>query len=90
MAYGIRLCRFHDASGSAIVKGRQWQWDFSYQFGPLFLDTEGEPLQKQPGPRAAVWKVFEQWLKELQEERRALREPTAAEIKVRQILDGNR
>ncbi len=59
-----------DDSGEATIKGVLYKWDFHEYCGPLFLDGEGEPLKKQPGPRHAVWKYFNDWLKHRTEMKR--------------------
>jgi hypothetical protein len=60
---------FVEATGTAKVGARTFYWDFSDMFGPLFTTAEGEPLKNQPGPRSRAWKTFEEWHKELKEER---------------------
>lgn len=60
---------FTEATGSAKVGARTFYWDFSAMFGPLFTTAEGEPLKNQPGTRSRAWKAFEDWHKELNEER---------------------
>lgn len=66
---GLILTSFTDAQGEAIVNGKTIRWEFSDMFGPTFVDSEGEPLEKQPGVRSAAWKAFEVWHKELREEK---------------------
>lgn len=50
--------------GSAVVGGKTWYWTFHDYLGPTFTDADGEPLPKQPGANARVWKAFEEWLSE--------------------------
>lgn len=68
MAYGVRVCCFHDADGESRC-GR-WRWEFSKMFGPTFVRKNGEPLKNQPEPREPprhqhpAWVAFEEWLSE--------------------------
>jgi len=66
------VCSFHDCSGSAMVGYRIVHWDFSYQFGPLFVSKEGVPWENQPKVTSREWKAFEQWFAELKAEANAL------------------
>lgn len=88
MTYGIRLCRFFDASGSAVVNGKEWTWEFSSQLGPWFLGKDGEPLAKQPGSRHHVWRAFEDWLKELKAERELMNR-TPRDERIDRLLRGD-
>jgi hypothetical protein len=55
-------CSFSEATIVGLDRlGRTVRFEFSEQFGPLFLRANGEPLQKQPHPRSAAWAVFEEW-----------------------------
>lgn len=60
MVYGVRICSCTDATGSGTVNGKKFQWDFSEQFGPLFLTSKGVPMRTQPlnGP---AWRAFNAW-----------------------------
>ena len=53
---------WHAASGSTCHKGRTWRWDYSMQFGPLFVAKDGRTLKNQ-NPPAGVWKNFYAWLR---------------------------
>jgi hypothetical protein len=65
MAYGVRICSFHDASGEGVdINGRMWRWDFSRQFGPLWIDHRGNPLKVQPAETSPAWSVFNRWYEE--------------------------
>lgn len=60
--YGVRICSFHEADGEGVdINGRVWRWEFSRQFGPLFTDGNGKPLENQPGERSPAWPVFNRW-----------------------------
>jgi hypothetical protein len=56
----FHICSFYRASGSAFIGGKQWNWDFSEQFGPLFVRKDGTPIINQEVPKP-VWKAFEDW-----------------------------
>lgn len=61
--YGVRICSFHEADGEGVdINGRKWRWEFSSQFGPLFVDPRGNPLKVQPGEKSPAWPVFNRWL----------------------------
>jgi hypothetical protein len=65
MAYGWRVCSFHDAEGEGVdINGRTWRWEFSRQFGPTFLDKDGDPLRVQPAEKSPAWRVFNRWYDE--------------------------
>lgn len=68
MTYGVRLCYFGEAIGEGVdINGRMWRWEFSKQFGPVFVDkTHGDPLYVQPAENSPAWPVFELWLAERQ------------------------
>lgn len=60
--YGIRICSFHETDGEGVdVNGRTWRWEFSSQFGPLFVDTRGNPIKIQPPEKSPAWPVFQCW-----------------------------
>ena len=43
-------------------RGKLWRWEFSPQYGPLFLRTDGEPLVHQPiREDHPAWEPFEAW-----------------------------
>lgn len=45
--------------------GHLWRWEFSPQFGPLFVGVRGEALERQPiRPNHRAWEPFEKWQKE--------------------------
>lgn len=46
-----------------MVNGREWRFDFSKMFGPLWLRKDGEPRVCQ-NPKEEVWKAFQQWMTE--------------------------
>lgn len=60
----IHICSFVDAAQQTItVQGKPVQFDFSELFGPLVVDTEGQPTDKQPGgERDPFWAPFNAWL----------------------------
>jgi hypothetical protein len=59
----LRICSFYNAEGSAKIGNRTWRWEFSDQFGPLFVDDRGVPLKDQQlSERHPVWRHFEAWL----------------------------
>lgn len=60
----IHICSFVDAEGSAIVRGKEWRWEFHEYLGPTFLRKNGDPLTRQPSGRHPVWDAFAKWLKE--------------------------
>lgn len=66
MAYGWRVCCFVEAEGEGMdINGRTWRWEFSRQFGPVFIDKRnGDPLDVQPAEKSPAWPVFERWLAE--------------------------
>ena len=42
---------------------KNWRWEFSPQFGPLFLRKDKEPLKNQPiKENHPSWKPFYKWL----------------------------
>jgi len=44
--------------------GKIWRWEFSPQFGPLFVGKRGNSLKNQPiMPWHRAWEPFETWLK---------------------------
>lgn len=56
----VHLCSFHTCSGSVTVKGKEWPFDFSERFGPLWLRKDGESRANQ-NPPFAVWRAFDRW-----------------------------
>lgn len=56
------VCSFVDATGSAVVDGREYRWEFHHYCGPTFLRKDGQPLKNQPGEKHPVWDVFHDWL----------------------------
>lgn len=67
----IHVDSFHDASGSGVVDGKTYHWDFSERFGPLFTDAGGKELKVQPGPRTKAFRAFQRWHDELKQEQLA-------------------
>ena len=67
MSYGVRLCSFHTASGRS--EDGKYRWDFSSQFGPLFVSKKGVPLKNQPGEHHPAWTAFERWYKQWKDSR---------------------
>jgi len=65
-----RQCSHSSFLGSGCDEtGHLWRWDFSPQFGPLFLRKDGEPLAHQPeGADHPAWGAFEKWLEEWKKE----------------------
>lgn len=60
--HSVHICCFAEAEGRATVRGKEWRWEFSKEFGPIFLRKNGEPLTNQPvSSRHPVWKAFEDW-----------------------------
>lgn len=45
----------------ADIEQDGYRFDFSEQFGPLFLTKKGEPLKNQPMPKSRAWKAFDKW-----------------------------
>ena len=43
-----------------MVNGREWRFDFSKMFGPLWLRKDGEPRVCQY-PKKEVWDEFTKW-----------------------------
>lgn len=58
---GVIACSFTDSHGSGMVGNREYFWDFSEQFGPLFTDRHGREYKRQPGIRTHAWIAFERW-----------------------------
>lgn len=59
----LHICTFttHTAEGMDR-NGRLWRWDFSPEFGPLFLDHKGVPLKVQPiAEKHPAWVPFNEW-----------------------------
>jgi hypothetical protein len=58
------LCCTPTHQGEGVDRnGRLWRWEFSPQFGPLFVNQQGDPLLVQPmSERHPVWPVFNEWL----------------------------
>lgn len=56
------VCSFVEATGSAVVNGKEWRWEFHKFCGPTFLCKNGEPLKNQPGEKHPVWEAFNDWL----------------------------
>lgn len=84
----LHVCSFHDCSGSAMVGHRVVHWDFSYQFGPLFVSGEGVPWKNQPKSNSREWRAFETWFTELQAERAAMN-ATPASARIDELLRGD-
>jgi hypothetical protein len=62
MSYGVPICSFHDADGRGTdINGRTWRWEFSRQFGPLFVNPQGKPLKAQPAENSPAWGAFNKW-----------------------------
>ena len=59
----VHIDTFIDDEGTAVVNGRQYQWEFHEYLGPTFIRKDGEPLKRQPGEHHPVWPHFEKWLK---------------------------
>ncbi|MCC6486429.1 MAG: hypothetical protein IT364_02935 [Candidatus Hydrogenedentes bacterium] len=58
----IVCCFSHHFNVVANYKGRNYVFDFSPMFGPLFLDrVDGDPLDPQPSIRTRAWKAFQEW-----------------------------
>lgn len=68
-APGIIVSSSHTASGSGGYGGRDYYWDFSDMFGPLFTDKDGNELRNQPGVKSHAFKAFLIWHDELLKER---------------------
>lgn len=68
--YGVRICCFNTSSGEGVDRnGRTWRWDFSPQFGPVFIDKHGRPLKAQPvSENHVVWPVFNAWYAKLKQD----------------------
>jgi len=41
--------------------GRSWTFEMHRMFGPLVLRADGQPRDRQPGPRSSFWPAFETW-----------------------------
>lgn len=67
----VHICTFCDAADQVItVKGKKVRFDFSERFGPLVLDDEGQPLEKQPIHESdPFWEPFNAWLGAWERER---------------------
>jgi len=64
LADGSRIfLDYADASGSAVVNGRTWRWDFHEYCGPLWLRADGSERKCQHPTNPAVWEAFDEWLK---------------------------
>lgn len=64
-----RCCLGPDAHHKVVVKGKEVMFDFSRMFGPLLVDEEGTPLEKQPiSERHPFWKPFNAWMVEWNEQ----------------------
>ncbi len=68
MSRATHICGGPDARNQkVIVGGREVLFDYSDRFGPLLIDEEGNPLEKQPiSERHAFWAPFSIWLAQWQ------------------------
>lgn len=60
----IHVCSMREATGSTVIAGKTWRWEFHHYLGPTFLRADGEPLVNQPGENHPVWDRFDEWLKD--------------------------
>lgn len=61
----VYVCSFRDATGSCVIVGKTWRWEFHDYLGPTFLKADWDtPLVRQPGEKHPVWDHFDAWLKE--------------------------
>lgn len=64
MAYGIRICSFIDAEGSAQVGSTFWRWEFHEYMGPTFYRGKKSEKPVSPSEKSPVWDHFNAWLLE--------------------------
>jgi hypothetical protein len=60
---GVIACSFVDTNVVVSPNGKH-RWEFSWRFGPLFVDKRGDPLKNQPMPGTARWGAFQTWYDE--------------------------
>jgi len=63
-----KTCSHHVTFGYTIIDGREYTWDFNPRFGPLFECASIGKRDWVPNSRHKVWKAFEAWLKETQDD----------------------
>jgi len=56
-----KKCSHSRYFGEVIVNGRRWNFEFNPWFGPLFLNSSGEPKKVQPAEKHPVWDEFQKW-----------------------------
>ena len=63
----MHLCSMRQATGSTVIAGKTWRWEFHDYLGPTFLKADWEtPLVNQPSEKHPVWDRFDEWLKDYQ------------------------
>jgi len=61
MLGGGSMTTFFDSFTDSVTVHVGVRFEFSRMFGPMFLDSEGEPLKEQPLPGSKKWEAFEEW-----------------------------
>lgn len=85
------ITSFHSASGLVTVDGKEYPFDFSERFGPLWLRKDGEPKANQIAcERHPVWPAFEEWLALYQDEKKAHNENDRRDQKAIDLNDAKR
>jgi len=54
-------CSHANYFGKVFVNDTQWAFTFNPQFGPLFVNLDGEPKKVQPAEHNPVWAKFQLW-----------------------------
>lgn len=44
-----------------VLEGADFRFEDSDRFGPLLLNKDGRPSERQPGERSPFWKAYNAW-----------------------------